>query len=344
MISLTCTNCRTVLTIDDAFAGGVCRCQHCGTIQTVPTHLKGSANRAPGATAAAGVGQKPQKAIYSRERGGAGESGVRVGTGLDELAEIVASSGFGSAGSGLRSGRLKSAPQPAAPIAPPKSMALWLSVAGGVIVLLLVIVLWLAFGRSTPQKASASAGAAAISEDLAPLAIGPHFCGIKLDAPVIIYVLDRGNGTGEVFDTLKEATYKSIETLGGDRKFQVIFWSNGQDDSYPAGLPAYARTENVTACRRAMEDITAFGQSDPANALKRAIANKADTIVLVTGKGLELDPALAQQVMQIRKSSGVKIHTVAIGDSASPVLKDIANRTGAEYKTVSSAMLRIYAE
>ena len=35
------------------------------------------------------------------------ESGVRVGTGLDELAEVVASSGFGSAGSGLRSGRLR---------------------------------------------------------------------------------------------------------------------------------------------------------------------------------------------------------------------------------------------
>ena len=36
MISLECSNCKTVLNIDDAFAGGVCRCQQCGTIQTVP--------------------------------------------------------------------------------------------------------------------------------------------------------------------------------------------------------------------------------------------------------------------------------------------------------------------
>ncbi len=28
--------------LDDGFAGGVCRCQFCGTIQTVPAHLKGS--------------------------------------------------------------------------------------------------------------------------------------------------------------------------------------------------------------------------------------------------------------------------------------------------------------
>ncbi|MBC7782280.1 MAG: VWA domain-containing protein [Burkholderiales bacterium] len=343
MISLTCTNCRTVLTIDDAFAGGVCRCQHCGTIQTVPTHVKGSASRAPGAApAVAAAGQKPQKAIFSRDR--AAESGVRVGTGLDELAEIVASSGgFGSAGSGLRSGRLKSSPQPSTMFAS-KSLTLWLSLAGGVIVVLLVLVLWLVFGRSTPQKAQASSGTPTIPTEVAPLATGPHFCGISLDAPVIIYVLDRGNGTGEVFDTLKEAAYKSIETLGADRKFQVIFWSNGQDDSYPAGLPAHARPEAVTACKRAMEDITAFGQSDPTNALKRAIANKADAIVLVTGKGLELEPALVQQVMQIRRTSNAKIHTVAIGDSASPVLRDIASKTGGEYKTVSASLLRTYAE
>ena len=51
MISLTCTNCKKVLQIDDAFAGGVCRCQFCGTIQTVPAKLKPAAR--PSAPAAA---------------------------------------------------------------------------------------------------------------------------------------------------------------------------------------------------------------------------------------------------------------------------------------------------
>src|SRR3954465_1249324 len=48
MISLTCTSCQTTLSIDDAFAGGVCRCQHCGTIQTVPVRLKRAAANTPG--------------------------------------------------------------------------------------------------------------------------------------------------------------------------------------------------------------------------------------------------------------------------------------------------------
>ena len=124
----------------------------------------------------------------------------------------------------------------------------------------------------------------------------------------------------------------------------MIFWSNGQDDSYPTSLPAYARGENLSACKRAMEDITAFGQSDSSNALKRALANKADEIVLVTGKGLELEPALAQQVSLIRKSNPAKIHTVAVGDATSPVLKEIATKSGGDYRTVSASLLRTYAE
>ena len=40
MIHLTCTKCQTALTLDDAFAGGVCRCQKCGAIQTVPSQPK----------------------------------------------------------------------------------------------------------------------------------------------------------------------------------------------------------------------------------------------------------------------------------------------------------------
>jgi hypothetical protein len=98
------------------------------------------------------------------------------------------------------------------------------------------------------------------------------------------------------------------------------------------------------ACRRAMEDVTAFGQTEPTGALKRAIANKADAIVLVTGKGLELDSGLVQQTLQIRKSGATKIHTVAIGDVESPVLKEIAVKTGGEYKAVSASTLRTFGE
>ena len=64
MIALTCTSCKKVLEIDDAFAGGVCRCQHCGTIQTVPSSLKNSPN-------ASGIGARALYERKARDSGGA---------------------------------------------------------------------------------------------------------------------------------------------------------------------------------------------------------------------------------------------------------------------------------
>ena len=82
MISLTCTKCNAELSIDDAFAGGVCRCQHCGTIQTVPKRLR------PGNPAS-------PKAVFEKKPGSSKKQpppDVGISSGLDELAQIVASS------------------------------------------------------------------------------------------------------------------------------------------------------------------------------------------------------------------------------------------------------------
>ena len=63
MISLTCTSCKRGLEIDDAFAGGVCRCQYCGTIQTVPAGLK------QGGRPSTPIGKSPtvQKTLYQKQ-------------------------------------------------------------------------------------------------------------------------------------------------------------------------------------------------------------------------------------------------------------------------------------
>src|SRR5436190_21930613 len=82
MIRLTCTKCKATLEMDEAFAGGVCRCQHCGTIQMVPSHLKATATPATDAS----------KAVYQSPAGVGGAGGPS--SGLDQLADVVASSGL----------------------------------------------------------------------------------------------------------------------------------------------------------------------------------------------------------------------------------------------------------
>lgn len=77
MIRILCASCKNVLTVDDAFAGGVCRCQFCGTIQTVPAHLKGLGDRpeAPAATSKKLFENKARTASV-REQGAAAASGA----------------------------------------------------------------------------------------------------------------------------------------------------------------------------------------------------------------------------------------------------------------------------
>lgn len=83
MIQLECSNCKAVLAIDDAFAGGVCRCQHCGTIQTVPK---------PGKDKAAAADSESPKALFKRKA--RIESALSpYNDGLDRAADEMDSSG-----------------------------------------------------------------------------------------------------------------------------------------------------------------------------------------------------------------------------------------------------------
>src|SRR5688500_2857689 len=214
MISLTCTACQSKLSIDDAFAGGVCRCQHCGTIQTVPGKQRGG----PGATR---VGGRPQKALYQQRA----RTEQGPGTGLDELADAVATS------SGLSNRLTPSAtvpPQRAEQPEPPKSPLaqprVLIGVGGGVILLLLVVIVWMATrDGSPPAPAGANANVSAPvtlstvddgGSALPAPAGGPTFCGVKPDAPTVIYLLARRSATQSSFGYLKEAAYRSIESLG----------------------------------------------------------------------------------------------------------------------------------
>ena len=86
MISLTCTSCKRALEIDDAFAGGVCRCQYCGTIQTVPAALK------QGGRPSTPIGKSPtvQKTLYQKQVASPPRSATGTGVQPEMLPTAVA--------------------------------------------------------------------------------------------------------------------------------------------------------------------------------------------------------------------------------------------------------------
>src|SRR5439155_14306605 len=134
MIQLICTHCRAMLEMDDGFAGGACRCRHCGTIQTVPSHLK---NKSATAKVSRTLYQtKPDPAVPS--------------SGLDQLADVVASSGLSSA-------RLRKSETPAAPQKQQPNVKMLLIASGIVIAFLggaLVILLTRDHGSAAPADAT----------------------------------------------------------------------------------------------------------------------------------------------------------------------------------------------
>jgi hypothetical protein len=126
--------------IDDAFAGGACRCQHCGTIQTVPKRLKTGASQPMPVKQRSSTGTS-KKPLYEKKV----PSDIALSSGLDELAEVVASSGLGSA-----RGRLpeaKAAQKPVmVPTAPAKKRSSTTLVLLVVVALLLVAVVGVLIG------------------------------------------------------------------------------------------------------------------------------------------------------------------------------------------------------
>jgi hypothetical protein len=329
MIEITCTSCKRILKVDDAFAGGVCRCQYCGTIQTVAA--KGSAQKA-----AAGAGKGSKTLFENKPRG----AGVGSGSGLEDLADVVQSSS-GLSDSGLR----KSPSTP--PAVQRQNLTPILGLAAAVILVLLAVVLVLVFRNpATPAPIPALPNPPAIDQSPAP---GPEkpaaasFCGIPIDQPVVVYVIDNGASSADVFDTVKSVLFKSIESLGPDRRFQVLFW-NPDSDTFPANHTTFAVKANIDVARKKLQDVTAAGATDPLAVLKTAFADDPGQIILVTAKAGDLDDSLVDQVMQLRGNSKAQIDCVAInGVPADKVLARIAAKTGGTFLPLKEAQLKAFS-
>jgi len=333
MIQITCTSCKRVLSIDDAFAGGVCRCQHCGTIQTVPA--RGSAQKAASGAA------KGSKTLFENK---ARSAGVGSGSGLEDLADVLQSSG-------LSNSDLRKSPR-TPPAGPAKNLTPVLGIAVVVILILLVVVLVLVFrGSSTPVGNSASPGQSIAGTNAPPSVQNPSpaapvaasFCGVPIDQSVVVYVIDNGSSSADVLDEIKSALFKSIDSLGSDRQFQIVFW-NPDSPAYPNDHATFAVKDNIDAARNKLQDVGAEGSTDPVAALRVAFASNPGQIFLVTAKAGDLDDSLTVAASQLRGSSKARIDCIAInGNAGDKVLANVASESGGVFLPLQEGQLKGFA-
>ena len=363
MIQITCTNCRALLQIDDAFAGGVCRCRHCGTIQTVPKRLKGSSNGDGDVLSevAAGAGNA-SKTLWQKK----GVEAAGSGTGLDDLAGLVASSG-------LTSGRLKKGGATRTVTLPPKKdnkTVVMLSVAGGVIALLLGVIVFMAVrdrtGGKDPQADASPQGTVPVTgpdrdtgatpptpnsgnPPVAPLPAkitGPAFLGQPLNERSVVYVLDRGSSTAteQRLESLKLAVMSSVRSLGPQRKFAVMFWRIEQQKvlSYPAEGLKEATPQNIAELQKFLDEVYSFGQTHLGNTLlEKVLKTGTEAVVLVPVKAfLEGEPTQVTKARSAMKSNA-KFYCFSLNQAdLAPQLKQIAKDTKGTYRDVKIAELR----
>jgi hypothetical protein len=169
---------------------------------------------------------------------------------------------------------------------------------------------------------------------------GPNFAGIALKGDEVVYVLDRGAASRESMGDMKEATFRSIASLGPEKRFRIVFWDTGSVESFPPAEPTLATPQNLASARKSVENVYAFGASDAKAAIESAARNKPDEIVLVTAKGWELDEDFVKMVKTALGGAGSRVHTLSVGDP-SPPLQKISEETGGTALALSLRELRV---
>jgi hypothetical protein len=283
------------------------------------------------------TGPKPAPKPAPTARVRAGTSGATPTSGLEELAEVVTSSGL--TGSGL-TGQSVFTPPPGKR----ERRRNLLIIAGSAVaaVLVLAVLVWVFLGGKddTPTR-TGGAGAVAPGEGTSAThaLAGPSFADIEIAGMTVVYVLDRGDASREYFGLLKELTLRSIASLGKDRRFLVIFWDNGEPIDELPTTPLPATTENVAALRAPLERVIAMGRSRFAPAMQSAMAVNPDDIIIATAKGWQLDDSFVAEAMQLRGGSSARVHTVSLG-AGQGGLKDLAGKTGGQFRELPLKQLR----
>ena len=356
MILLQCSNCQQTLEIDDAFAGGVCRCRHCGTIQTVPADAAKLA--AGGEQGAGGNGQKAatpvvgSRPLYRREEQAGSASG------LDELAGAVAGSGMLSSGLSRTARRGKGTARPASRSSRagddprqavqrrkrPADRRLTIAVALAALMCVVAAGFALALVSRGNDDQSSTAPAKVRDATFAGLPLGRR----------VVFVLDRGVQTQPSLRALNEAVLDAISRLPVEAQFQVVYWANPDagGDVTVADVPALpgrslrdASEANRAETARGMDALVSGGSTDVGPALDLALRNNPDTIVLATGKAWQLDASFADNVLARLDGRAERpvIHAVTVGNTADGLgepMRRIARDTAGEFRGLTTNQLR----
>ncbi len=358
-LRIRCHRCRKRISIDEAFAGGYCRCPYCKAITWVPG----------GAESPAGALARPERpSMPPGRRARPRRPAVRAPAAAER--PEAPSTPAPPPPAAPPAERLQPEPAAAPEQAPPQNheavpVANPVVIQGVVAMILLALLLLLVGGATavyfawvrpspqggpqTPQFVSpgqGQAGEGPVQPGSGPIALppgkglfeleGPRVAGMKI-APPVVYVVDGSSGMMDYYDPAGAVVRYSIRSLGPVNKFNVVLVREGGLKSLSEDWLGGGEGSDKAA-QAFFQANQPSGATDLALGVRRALESTPKTMVLLTDKPLADEPSLAEEA----RKKGTAIFTVSLGGypAATQSLKELAEDTGGQCQPLTLGELQ----
>lgn len=340
--------CNKRIQVDDAFAGGMCRCPYCKAIVYVP-EMMAAGTRA--ASRPAFRGGRPGIPSVPRPAMPGERPSAPAAIPSSRPAAPIASSGQ-AASSPNRPSRQMTADGDHIPMARPVMFqGIVMLVMLGVLIVMIggtVVMAVKILSRYTtvppqsspaPQKVVSPKPATPVKQ-LKIVSRGPVVAGDVSFVPPVVYCIDIGSTMSETYDFAVMLARASVKSLQESQRFNLFLCGDRQETLLTQGLIPGGQ-QGVAKISEFMTRVSGqrlgfgAGSSNLTRAYNRAIGLHPKTIVFFCHK--PLDVTLAAKA----KSAGIKIVLVTIdGAELEHEFKRFATQAGGEYRLLSNNQLQ----
>jgi DNA-directed RNA polymerase subunit RPC12/RpoP len=326
-IKIRCSECSKKISIDEAFAGGACRCPYCKAIVMVPGESRGgAAPDRPSAPRPDAPGDVPAQAAAA----------AAVVPEDVPMADPVAIQSYAAV-----------------------VVIALLSVA--MIVGVVVVVMHLRGGEKKPvQTPEELLGVGApVVNPLKPTIEGPSVAGdVKILAPVV-YVIDCGDSMEQMIDFSAKIVSVSVDSLKTDEKFSVIMALSKGDAAHetaetvklPSGTVMFqnamvnggeASEKEALKFMTGLEETRPTGKVDVTPAIKAALDLNPKTVVVFTNKTIEGADALTEAAHK----AGIQLVMMAMqaDDDVKDSFKKLADSTEGQSRAYTMGALQAWVD
>jgi DNA-directed RNA polymerase subunit RPC12/RpoP len=324
-IKIRCSECSKKISIDEAFAGGACRCPYCKAIVMVPGESRSVADARPSAPRPDAPGDVPDEAAAAA---------VVVPEDVP-MADPVAIQSYAAV-----------------------VVIAMLIVA--MLVGVVLVVIHMKGGETKPaQTPEELLQVAAPVNPLKPTIEGPSVAGdVKIAAPVV-YVIDCGDSMEELIDFSAKIVSVSVDSLKTDEKFTVIMAMSRSDASretaetvkLPAGTVMFKSAmvsggeeseKEALKFMTGLEETRPTGKVDVTPAIKAALAMNPKTVVVFTNKTIDGADALTEAAHK----AGASLATMAMDadEDVKDGLKKLADSTQGQSRAYTKGALQAWVD